>query len=87
MKTLSGIYRTFEYNVLIVELAQCDTLSWFDHIRFCTTIRANQQKKMLFESSSKKERVGMVVLLSNAFQMWFHMAEHILTKDEEQRRG
>ena len=37
-------------------IAKWDTLSWFDHTRFCTTVRVSEQEKMMFESSSKNRK-------------------------------
>ena len=34
-------------------ITKCDTLSWFDLAKFCTTVMVSEQEKMMFESSSK----------------------------------
>ena len=37
-------------------ITKCDTLSWFDHTRFRTTVRVSKQEQVMFESSSKNRK-------------------------------
>ena len=37
-------------------ITKCDTLSWLDLTRFCTTVRGSKQEKVMFESSSKNRK-------------------------------
>ena len=34
-----------------------DRLSWFDHTRFCTTVRVSKQEQVMFESSSRSRKL------------------------------
>ena len=37
-------------------ITKCDTLSWFDLTRFCTTVRVSKEELVMFESSSKNRK-------------------------------
>ena len=37
-------------------ITKCDTLSWFDLARFCTTIRVSEEDYVMFNESSSKNR-------------------------------
>ena len=37
-------------------ITKCDTLSWFDLTRFCTTVRVSEEEQVMFESSSKSRK-------------------------------
>ena len=37
-------------------ITKCDTLSWFDLTRFCTTVRVSKEEQVMFESSSKSRK-------------------------------
>ena len=37
-------------------ITKCDTLSWFDLARFCTTVRVSEEEQVMFESSSKNRK-------------------------------
>ena len=66
-------------------VSQCDTLSWFELARFCTTV----QKKMMFESSSesrkswKDDLVMHFEVLILRLPCRFYARKHI-DKDEEE---
>ena len=34
-------------------ITKCNTLSWFDLTRFCTTVRVSKEEQVMFESFSK----------------------------------
>ena len=40
-------------------ITKCDTLSWFDLTRFCTTVRVSKKEKVMFGALLKAGRVGM----------------------------
>ena len=37
-------------------ITKCDTLNWFDHTRFRSTVRVSKQEKVIFESFSNSRK-------------------------------